>query len=88
MCCLEYEDGYYSEAYKKMPKLGSVVDTPDGKGMVIANNMLKFEVSVRIEKNDGSMVYKNFALKDVKFKTKQELPSNDELSKEIQEILD
>ena len=58
MCCLEYEDEYYSEAYKKMPKLGSTVDTPDGKGVVISNNMLKFIVSVRIEGAEGAFTYR------------------------------
>lgn len=28
MCCLEYENDYYSEAYKKMPKIGSTVSDP------------------------------------------------------------
>ena len=88
MCCLSYEDDYYSDAYKKMPKLGGTVETPDGKGIVVSNNMLKFEVSVRLENPDGSMAYKNYALKDVKFKNRQELPSNDDVSKEIKEILD
>lgn len=88
MCCLEYEDPYYSEAYKKMPKLGSQVDTPDGKGTVVSNNMLKYEVSVRIENNDGSMMYKNFPVAEIKFKNSKEVPEKEELGEEIKEILD
>ena len=44
MCCLEYENNHYSETFKKMPKIGSEVTTPDGKGTVVTNNMLKMLV--------------------------------------------
>ena len=70
MCCLEYENEYYSEAYKKMPKIGSNVATPDGKGVVIGLNMLKFTVKVKIEKDGGDLLFKDYALKDVKFNKK------------------
>ena len=66
MCCLEYENDYYSEAYKKMPKIGSTVSTPDGKGMVIGMNMLTSTVKVKIEK-DGNLAFKDFPLSLVKF---------------------
>ena len=70
MCCLEYENDYYAEAYKKMPKIGSQVDSPDGKGMVIGLNMLKFLVKVKIEKGNGELLYKEYPLGDVKFSKK------------------
>ncbi len=66
MCCLEYENDYYAEAFKKMPKVGSLVITDEGKGTVISNNMLKFLVKVKIEKGDGSLVYKEFPLDKIK----------------------
>ena len=61
MCCLAYENDYYADAYKKMPKLGSTVGTPEGKGTVISQNMLKMEVRVKIEKGDG-LCYRDFPL--------------------------
>ena len=67
MCCLAYENDYYAEAYKKMPKVGSEVGTPDGEGTVVNVNMLKMEVKVRIEKGDGA-AYKDFKLDELKFK--------------------
>lgn len=66
MCCLEYENEYYSEAFKKMPKIGSMVITEEGKGTVISNNMLKFLVKVKIEKADGSLLFKDFELDKIK----------------------
>ncbi len=67
MCCLAYENDYYADAYKKMPKLGSTVGTPEGKGIVISQNMLKMEVRVKIEKGDG-LCYRDFPLTEIKFK--------------------
>ena len=66
MCCLSYENEYYSDVYKKMPKVGSEVSTPEGKGTVVSENMLKLTVRVKIEKG-GNLVYKDFALSDVRF---------------------
>ena len=56
MCCLEYENYYYSDAFKKVPKVGSTVETPDGKGTVVSNNMLTMVVKVKIVGSDGQEV--------------------------------
>ncbi len=66
MCCLAYENDYYSEACKKVPKLGSEVDTPEGKGSVVNVNMLKMQVKVKIEQND-SVSYRDFGVDEIKF---------------------
>ena len=87
MCCLEYENDYYAQAYKKMPKVGGQVVTPDGNGVVVSNNMLKFLVKVKIEKPDGALVYKDFALDEVKFSRAQNSDEEEKLSKEEQEEL-
>ncbi len=67
MCCLSYENEYYAAAYKKMPKLGSTVGTPEGQGAVVSVNMLKMIVRVKIEK-DGSLFYRDFPLSDLTMK--------------------
>ena len=86
MCCLSYENDYYSEIYKKMPKMGAEVGTPDGKGTVVGENMLKQTVRVKIEK-DGSLVYKDFPLKDVRFKSGKK-EADDKVGDELKDILD
>ena len=68
MCCLAYENDYYAEAYKKTPKIGSTVSTPEGKGMVVTVNMLKMEVRVKIERDGGNFVYRDFPIDKVGFK--------------------
>lgn len=71
MCCLAYENDYYAEACKKMPKVGSEVGTPEGTGTVVNANMLKMEVKVRIDKGDGA-AYKDFHVEQLRFKRKGE----------------
>ncbi|MCQ2602934.1 MAG: stage 0 sporulation family protein, partial [Clostridia bacterium] len=48
MCCLKYENEYYSEVFKLMPKVGSKVQTPDGEGVVEQNDLIKQTVKVRV----------------------------------------
>ena len=87
MCCLSYENDYYSEVYKKMPKVGSEVSTPDGKGTVVSDNMLKLTVRVKIEK-DGSLVYKDYPLKDIRFKGGKREEAAEKVSEDLKDILD
>lgn len=65
MCCLRYENEYYSEVNKLLPKNGSKVVTPDGEGTVVSTDALKQLVRVRIEREDGVSV-NDFELESVK----------------------
>ena len=67
MCCLSYENEYYAEAYKKVPKVGSEVDTPEGRAKVVSVNMLKMEVKVKIEQKDA-VTYRDFPADRIKFR--------------------
>lgn len=87
MCCLSYENDYYSEIYKKMPKIGSEVSTPEGKGTVVSENMLKLTLRVKIEK-DGTLVYKDFALSDVRFKGGKKDIDEEKVPEELKGISD
>jgi cell fate regulator YaaT (PSP1 superfamily) len=51
LCCLSYEDELYKEANKKMPKIGSEVITPQGKGRVRHLHPLKESITVMLENN-------------------------------------
>lgn len=84
MCCLSYENDYYAEVYVKMPKLGGTVKTPEGNGVVISNDMLKMISKVKITKEDGSEVYKDFPVDRLEFK-KQSKPDPTEADDEIEE---
>lgn len=92
MCCLEYENEHYSETFKRMPKVGSEVITPDGKATVVSNNMLKLIVKVKTANEDGSFVYKDYPLDAIKVKKANKLEDADQASqeqlKEIKDLLD
>ena len=65
LCCLKYEDDYYAEMQKKMPKMNSVVTTPDGKGTVTNLDFLREQVSVAFTKDETTEV-KVYNLDDIK----------------------
>ncbi|MDE6676240.1 MAG: hypothetical protein K2K12_00815, partial [Clostridia bacterium] len=81
MCCLAYENDYYAAAYKKMPKVGGTVSSPEGKGTVIAVNMLKMTARVKIEK-DNAFFYRDFPVEDLGYKRSEEEPAEDEKEEE------
>ena len=87
MCCLQYENDYYSEVFKLMPKINSEVTTPDGKATVVSNDMLKKVVTVRFNLADGNVELKNYNLDQIKAKQTLEV-SDDDNSDEIKELLD
>jgi cell fate regulator YaaT (PSP1 superfamily) len=49
MCCLKYEHPLYVKAHDTMPRLGSKVDTPEGRGQVVGRNVPSDKVIVRLE---------------------------------------
>ena len=66
LCCLAYENEAYLQAIKEMPAVNSFVLTPDGKGKVVYNNLLKKRVSVRFE-NENIVEVKEYSLDEIKF---------------------
>lgn len=51
MCCLKFEQESYEHLLKVTPKLGAVVDTPDGRGEVIDVNLITGDLRVRLNKH-------------------------------------
>ena len=49
MCCLKYEQNAYEDAAKRMPKLESFVQTPDGPGNVKGVELLRERVKVSLD---------------------------------------
>ncbi len=90
MCCLEYENEYYAEVYKKMPKVGGTVGTPEGNGIVISNDMLKLISKVKVTKPDGSEVYKDFPVDRLNFKKVKDSDDdeNEKPTEDINKMLD
>ncbi len=51
MCCLKYEQEAYSDLLKKTPKVGAIVNTPDGKGTVVDLNLITGTLNVSLHKS-------------------------------------
>ena len=54
MCCLKYEQNTYEELLKLTPRVGSLVSTPEGKGVVVEANTLSGVLKVRLDKSPDS----------------------------------
>jgi cell fate regulator YaaT (PSP1 superfamily) len=67
LCCLAYENDHYTKTWEKMPRLGSEVTTPDGKGIATDCHALKETVNVKF-KNGEIANFKTYKLCDVKCK--------------------
>ena len=65
MCCLKYEQEVYEEKLKRLPKIGSIVKVPEGKGTVENVETLKEVVKVKLQDAED-IYYKKYNIKDVK----------------------
>lgn len=48
MCCLKYEQEAYNDLLKITPKIGAIVSTPDGNGLVVDNNLIAGTLKVKL----------------------------------------
>lgn len=65
MCCLKYEQEAYQDLLRSTPKVGALVSTPEGKGVVIDQNLLTRKLTVRLDK-DPDAAPQVFLVSDVK----------------------
>lgn len=66
LCCLAYENEYYVETLKQMPKINSIVGTPSGSGKVVYLDLIKKKVSVKFQ-NEQSTEIKVFDIEQINF---------------------
>lgn len=89
MCCLKYEQEVYSEKLSRLPKIGAIVKTESGEGVVEGVEILNEVLKVKIKDGDD-FIYKKFDAKDVKVikDSKQEQVDKEEKEnyKELQEL--
>jgi cell fate regulator YaaT (PSP1 superfamily) len=58
LCCLSYENDQYRQMKAVMPKLGQTIETPGGAGQVVSLHLLKELVTVRLENENGEIVFR------------------------------
>ena len=66
MCCLKYEQEAYSDLLKRTPKVGAIVKTPDGKGLVVENNLISGTLKVKLDSSPEGVAPASFNVKEVK----------------------
>lgn len=76
MCCLKYEQEAYEAAMKVVPAVGAYVETADGKGVVVANSLLRETVQVKIGDDENTDI-KTFAAADVKVSKRKKIEKQD-----------
>lgn len=66
MCCLKYEQDSYEESLKKIPPVGMIVETEEGRGTVIDSYVLLELIKVKLATADGIEEIRTYSIKDVK----------------------
>ena len=77
MCCLKYEQETYEHLLRVTPKVGAIVDTPEGKGRVVENNLITGMLKVSLDRRPDAaplMINRHQVklLKDARIKVEKE----------------
>lgn len=67
LCCLAYENDFYVEARKHLPRLNSVVQTPQGPGKVKQVHVLAHSITVQVEGPNDTRVMVEMTLPEPEF---------------------
>ena len=85
MCCLKYEQDVYEEKLSRLPKIGAIVQTEEGEGVVDGIETLKEIVKVKFKDKD-EYYHKKFNASDIKIIKNVEENDNDVLDEELQKL--
>ena len=87
MCCLKYEQNVYEDKLKHLPKIGAIVKTEDGEGVVDSIETLKEIVKVKLKDDNDETYFKKYSAKDLKIIKNSSTEVVDEEEKENMEEL-
>ncbi|WP_352420335.1 stage 0 sporulation family protein [Proteiniborus sp.] len=66
MCCLKYEHEMYEKILEKLPSIGSIVMTPNGRGIVVETNTLLEIAKVKVKLPDDTEDIIPFVIDEIK----------------------
>lgn len=66
MCCLKFENDYYVETLKEMPKIGATITTNDGDAIVESVDLLHKCLKAKMQNEDGAIIVREYKLSDIK----------------------
>ncbi|NMA85828.1 MAG: stage 0 sporulation family protein [Tissierellia bacterium] len=84
MCCLKYENEVYEELLAKMPTVGTIVITPEGKGTVVEVFTIVEMVKVKVKLEDDTEDLLNYKVDEIII-TKERDPQYKEDQEEVLE---
>ena len=87
MCCLKYEQEVYEDKLSHLPKIGAIVKTEDGEGIVDSIETLKEIVKVKLKDDNNENYFKKYNAKDLKIIKNSSTEIIDEEEKENMEEL-
>ena len=66
MCCLKYEQEAYTDLLRHTPKVGAIVNTPEGRGLVVENNLIARTLKVKLDNAPADVAPKTFKVRQCK----------------------
>ncbi|MBQ6934848.1 MAG: stage 0 sporulation family protein [Clostridia bacterium] len=91
MCCLKYENEAYQELTRNTPPVDSIVETPDGRGVVTSINLLRGKCTVRLDSApDALEIYNREDLKVLRTPKERHSMTQEEKAnaKELRKLMD
>ncbi|MBN2725634.1 MAG: hypothetical protein JXR95_16335 [Deltaproteobacteria bacterium] len=76
-CCLAYEQQFYQDMRRDMPRNGKRVNTPDGTGRVVEVNVLRGTIRCELENGHFETYDKNLVQKITDHREKHDEPESD-----------
>lgn len=86
MCCLKYEQETYEKLLEKMPTVGTIVITPEGKGTIIDTYTLLEMVKVKVKLDDDSEELFNHKVDEIIITNERNPQYTDEVDGEEEDL--
>lgn len=65
MCCLKYEQCVYEDKLTRLPRMGTVVITEDGRGPIVGRETLQEVIKVRVKLEDDTEEIRSYPVSEV-----------------------
>ena len=88
MCCLKYEQEAYTDLLKHTPKVGAIVKTPYGRGLVVETNLLTRTLKVKMDNTPADAAPQTFKVKEIKVVKDGYIKVNKKEMDELKELED
>ena len=65
MCCLRFEHDTYEREYATFPKVDSIIETANGRGVIVESNFLTGKIKAKMD-GDAANVFRTYTNKEVR----------------------